>query len=206
MKTKTNPPRPPFKKVGRNRPTLPISSAQRTVIMLICTQFGISKSERAGMLQDRYGKSSSSDLTSDQAGHFIAEFEKKGFIIKPKKGLTTALPPRGTVRRPISRTAGNVVALVSQDERDKIASVAGLIEWRVEDGLQLFLEKRMGIKGGKVRTSGEAYLAIEGLKKMFENGMKATHGKDWWRTLRLRSGTAEGILEYIELHCPEEWR
>ncbi|MDD2862769.1 MAG: DUF1018 domain-containing protein [Acidiphilium sp.] len=184
------------------RPALPISAAQRTVIMLICAQFSITKGERAELLLARYGKSSTSDLTSDQAGHFIAEFEKKGFVLKPKKGTASALPPRGKVRRPISRTGGNVVALVSQDERDKIAAVAGLIEWREVNGLALFLEKRMGIREGKVRTSGEAYTAIEGLKKMFENGMKAKHGKDWWQM----SFASEAVREYIEIHCPEEWR
>ncbi len=180
----------------------PISSAQRTVIMLICAQFGISKAARSAMLKERYGKSSSSDLTSDQAGHFIAEFEKKGFVIKPKKGQTKSLPPRGQVRRPIARTGGNVIALVSQDERDKIAALAGLIEWREVNGLALFLEKRMRIREGKVRTSGDAYAAIEGLKKMFENGMKAKHGANWWRM----DFASEAVREYIEIHCPEEWR
>lgn len=184
------------------RPALPISAAQRTVIMLICTQFGISKTERAEMLQERYGKPSTSDLTSDQAGHFIAEFEKKGFVIKPKKGTAKVLPPRGTVRKPIARTGGNVIALVTQDERDKITAVAGLIEWREVNGLALFLEKRMGIREGKVRTGADAYTAIEGLKKMFENGMKAKHGKAWWQM----NFASEAVMEYIELHCPEEWR
>ena len=195
--TRTN----PYTKSNNHR-ALPISAAQRTVIMLICAQFGISKTERATMLQERYGKSSSSNLSSDQAGHFIAEFEKKGFVIKPKKGTAKALPPRTGPRRPIARTGGNVIALVTQDERDKIAAVAGLIEWREVNGLALFLEKRMGIREGKVRTSGDAYTAIEGLKKMFENGMKAKHGKGWW----LMSFASEAVREYIELHCPEEWR
>ena len=191
----------PYNKQSK-RPALPISAKQKTVIILICTQFGISKTERGEMLQERYGKSSTSDLSSDQAGHFIAEFEKKGFVLKPKKGTAKALPPRGQVRRPIARTGGNVIALVSQDERDKITALAGLIEWREVNGLVLFLEKRMGLKEGKVRTSGDAYTAIEGLKKMFENGMKAKHGKDWWRM----DFASEAVREYIELHCPEDWR
>jgi len=191
-----------YTKPNNRRPALPISSAQRTVIMLICAQFCISKAQRAEMLQERYSKSSSSDLTSDQAGHFIAEFEKKGFVIKPKKGQAKAIPPRTKFNKPIARIGTNVVVLVNQDERDKIAAVAGLIEWRVDNGLQLFLEKRMRIREGKVRTSAEAYLAIEGLKKMFENGMKAKHGPSWWRM----KFASEAVQEYIELHCPEEWR
>lgn len=195
MKTNT------YKKTNTGRPALPISAAQRTVIMIICNQFSITKGERSELLLARYGKTSTSDLSSDQAGHFIQEFENKGFVLKPKKGTAKALPPRARAPKPIPRT-GNVIAMVSQDERDKIAAVAGLIEWRVENGLALFLEKRMGIREGRVRTSGEAYTAIEGLKKMFENGMKAKHGKGWWRM----NFASEAVQEYIEIHCPEEWR
>jgi hypothetical protein len=184
----------------RNRRTeLPISAAQRTVIMIICSQFGISKAERQAMLKDRYGKSSTADLSSDQAGHFIKEFEAKGFVLKPKKGA--APRPRKAPRPQIPRSTGNVVALANRDEIDKINAVAGLIEWRVENGLTLFLEKRMGIKDGRVRTSKDAYLAIEALKKMFENQMKAKHGKDWWRGVQ-----SDAVMEYISLHCPEEYR
>lgn len=186
----------------KRRAEVPISAKQRTVIMIICTQFGISKTERQAMLQDRYKKSSAGDLTSDQAGHFIAEFEKKGFKLIPKKGTAKALPPRGTVRKPIARTGGNVIALVTQDERDKIAALADLIEWREENGLTLFLEKRMRLKEGKVRTGADAYFAIEGLKKMFENGMKAKHGPSWWRMNFIDLG----VREYTRLHCPDEWR
>lgn len=185
----------------RQRAAIPITAKQRNVIMIICDQFGISKTERAAMLQERYGKTSTADLTTDQAGHFIKEFEGKGFVLKPKNGIPPR-PRKRAARPPIPRTTGNVVALATRDELDKVVAVAELIQWRVEGGLQLFLEKRMGIKDGKVRTSADAYLAIEGLKKMFENGMKAKHGKGWW-TMRFDS---EGIMNYIQLHCPEEYR
>jgi hypothetical protein len=181
---------------------IPINKKQITVIKLACNLLGIADETYRGMLQDRYKVTSCTKLSYDQAGEFIRELEGKGFTLKPKKGTAKALPPRGQVRRPISRIGGNVIALVSQDERDKIAALADLIEWREVNGLALFLEKRMGIREGRVRTSGEAYLAIEGLKKMFENGMKAKHGKDWW----VMPFESEEVREYIELHCPEEWR
>ncbi|BCS55174.1 phage protein GemA/Gp16 family protein [Geobacter sp. SVR] len=174
----------------------PITKAQINTIMLICSQFGITKAERGELLEDRYGKSSTADLSSDQAGHFIAEYERKGFVIKGGKGY------RPTARRAPVPRSGKVVALVNQDELDKITALAGLVLWRADNGLQLFLEKRMGLKEGKVRTSADAYLAIEGLKKMFEGQMKRTHGPGWWR-LRF---TNAAIMEYIELHCPKEYR
>jgi hypothetical protein len=178
-----------------------ITKPQINTIMLICAQFGISKEDRGELLQERYKKSSTADLTSDQAGHFIAEFERKGFVVLAKKGQAKALPPRRKRGVVIPRT-GDVIALVSQDERDKVAAVAGLIEWRTVFGLALFLKKRMGLKDGKVRTSAEAYLAIEGLKKMFENGMKAKHGKGWWRM----QFDSEAVQDYIKIHCPDKWK
>lgn len=200
----------------KSKPAPPISAAQRTVIMIICSQFNISKAQRADMLQDRYGKSSTNDLSSDQAGHFIKEFEAKGFVIKPKKqglavsdqgsGKSKAAPHSrfpASSRPPIPRAKGEkVIALASQEELDKVKALADLISWRAEDGLQLFLQKRMNIKDGKVRTAKDAYLAIEGLKKMFENGMVKQHGKAWW----LIKFDNPAIQEYIQLHCPEEWR
>jgi len=186
----------------KRRAGIPITAKQRTVIMIICSQFDISKTERSKMLQDRYGKSSSVDLTTDQAGDFIKEFEAKGFTLKPKNGIAPRPRKPATPRPAIPRDKGKLVALASRDEQDKVAAIAGLIEWRVEGGLQLFLEKRMGLKEGKVHTSADAYLAIEGLKKMFENGMKAKHTKDWW----MMNFESDAVMEYIQLHCPEEYR
>ncbi len=187
----------------KQRPAAPISAAQRTVIMIICTQFGISKSERQSMLLERYGKASTADLSSDQAGHFIKEFEGKGFVLKPnpKKSKAVARPSRAPRPR-IARVGGKVIALASQDELDKVKKIADLIEWRVVNGLQLFLQKRMSIRDGRIRTAADAYMAIEGLKKMFENGMKAKHGPAWW----LMKFENPAVQEYVELHCPEEWR
>lgn len=181
-----------------------ITKPQIATIMLICQQFGISKEDRVDLLQDRYKKSSTADLTSDQAGHFIAEYERKGFVIVGAKSCSR--PHRG--RSAIPRKTGNVIALVSPDEIDKINAVAALIEWRAANGLALFLEKRMRIREGKVRTSSDAYLAIEGLKKMFENQMKAKYGIHWWRTARAihESPLRDEIIDYIDLHCPQEYR
>lgn len=116
--------------------------------------------------------------------------------------IPAVLGARSVTRPPIPRDSGNVISMVKPEEIDKINKIAALIKWRVENGLALFLEKRMGIKGGKVKTSGEAYLAIEGLKKMFQNQMKAAHGEAWW----LMKFDNPAITEYIAIHKPAEWR
>jgi hypothetical protein len=183
------------------KPGQPINGKQITIIKMAQGQLNIDDETYRDMLEERYGKRSCTKLTYDQASAFIRELEGKGFAIianKAKKPLPRVEQPK---RPPIPR-GGNVVALANQDELDKVNKIAALITWRVENGLALFLEKRMGIKRGKVRTSEEAYLAIEGLKKMFANQMKAQYGESWW-TLKFDH---EGISEFIRLHKPAEWR
>ena len=144
----------------RKRKTgVPINKKQITVIKLACNSLQIDDATYRDMLQDRYAVSSCTKLSYDQAGEFIRELEGKGFALIPKAGTVRRAPTRPR----IPRSSGNVIALASQDERDKINAVAELIQWREANGLALFLEKRMGIKEGQVRTSEEAYLAIEGL-------------------------------------------
>jgi hypothetical protein len=182
---------------------LPINNKQKTVIKMAVKALGISDDDYRDGLEKRFGVRSCTKLTFTEATVYIKELEDKGFTIVPGKGVAKpvkAAPPRGT-RPPISRSDTKLVGLATRGELEKVDQVAALIEWRVEGGLELFLEKRMKIKGGRVRTSGEAYLAIEGLKKMFENSMKKQHGAAWW------TGTyTDAIDEYIRLHAPAEWR
>lgn len=183
---------------------LPINGKQKTVINLALAFFGIDRETHHDMLEKRFGVRSTTRLNFKQASEYIAEFEKKGFHIDPSKGKKKPekLAKKTPARPPISRTGGKVIPLATRDELEKVDQLAQLIEWRVENGLQLFLEKRMKIKGGKIRTSQDAYLAIEGLKKMFENGMKAKHGEGWWVMEFLNPA----IREYIRIHRPAEWR
>ena len=182
----------------KRQPGISINKKQITVIKLACTALQIDDATYRDMLQDRYGVTSCTKLSYDQAGEFIRELESKGFVLKT--GARRAVPLHARPRIP--RSSGNVIALASQDERDKINAVAELVQWREVNGLVLFLEKRMGIKDGSVRTSAEACLAIEGLKKMFENQMKAKFGKAWWGLTFI----SPDVREYIKQHCPEEWR
>lgn len=184
----------------KSRNDLAINKKQITIIKMACNLLDIADSDYRAMLKGRFNVTSCTKLSYNQAGEFIRELEGKGFTLKPKQN-TKPLPSETKRRPPIPRT-GNVVALATRVERDKIAVLASLIEWREDNGLSLFLLKRMGIKGGVVRTSDDAYKAIEGLKKMFENGMKKKHGAAWWQM----SFESKAVMEYIRLHSPDEWR
>ena len=166
------------------------TSKQIKLIHIAKGQLGLPDEVYRDMLFGLFKAESSKDLTPAQADTLIDEFKARGFQI-------VARHPR-----PPKRAKGkNVVHLASQKEIDKLNAVASLIHWKAENGLALFLEKRVGIKGGKARTAGEAYRAIEALKKMFENGMAKAHGADWWLTQL----DDPDVRRYIRNHCPAEY-
>jgi len=182
---------------------LPINGKQISVIKMAVKALGISDDDYRDGLELRFKVRSCTRLTFNQATVYIKELEDKGFSIVPGKGKVKPVktaPAKSATRNSISRTDGKIVGLATRGELEKVDSLALLIQWRVADGLALFLEKRMGVKGGRIRTSKEAYLAIEGLKKMFENGMKKAHGADWWL-----GSYSEQVNEYIRIHRPEEF-
>jgi len=178
---------------------LPANGKQITVIKMAQRQLQIDDDTYRDMLEERFKVRSSTKLTFVQATEFIKELEGKGFTLLPGKNQQVKPAPRS--RPPISRKDGKLVGLATRGELEKVVQVAALIEWRSATGLEAFLETRMKIKGGKVRTSADAYLAVEGLKKMFENGMKKAHGAAWWT-----GEYSEPIMEYIRIHKPAEWR
>jgi Protein of unknown function (DUF1018) len=188
-------------------PAAPITPAQVTAIKMGVNFLGISDEVYRDTLWVRYGATSCKDLNQEQASDLIEDYVSRGFVLiqpewkgKGKKRNQNFVPPKrkpAPERKPIPRD-GNVIALATAGEIEKINAVAALIAWRETNGLELFLLKRMRLKNGKVRTSEDAYLAIEGLKKMFENGMKKAHGENWWN---MDFGRRD-IHEYIFMHRP----
>lgn len=153
------------------------SKVQRQLIGMACSHLGISRDDKKAMILERYGQESASDISFADAEELIDEFVAKGFVIKSKKRRYLSR------RRPIpggqKRKSGNMVALASQAELAKIDALAGLVSWRVENGMARWMKKRFGIN--EVRTAGDALKVIEGLKGMFENQMKQQFGRDWWQ-------------------------
>ncbi|PLY04751.1 MAG: hypothetical protein C0622_02265 [Desulfuromonas sp.] len=178
-----------------------IAPKQIGIIKMAQAQLGLDDVTYRQLLADEFNKTSSTQLTAMEANRLIDILQKKGFALKPKKqGWNSAAPRPGKKRT--TKKGKNVVMLASREERAKIAVLVALISWRSENGAELFLAKRLGIKNGKVVTSSDALHAIEGLKKMFENGMKAKYGKEWW----LMQFDDPRVMEYIDRHCPKEYK
>ncbi|HEX9078103.1 MAG TPA: phage protein GemA/Gp16 family protein [Desulfuromonadaceae bacterium] len=196
---------------GKRRSQAPITKGQITTIKMAQAQLCIADEDYREMLYERYRVRSCTKLTFNQAGHFITELQKKGFqlLLKEPKAAQPRHPRRTAPElqpgeRPITprQDTDKVAFMVRPEELDKVNAIAKLITWRAENGLALFLEKRMGIREGRIKTSSQFRKAIEGLKAMYENQMKATHGPGWWR---LRFEDPE-IMRYIAEHCPKEYR
>ncbi|MDA8140378.1 MAG: DUF1018 domain-containing protein [Desulfobacteraceae bacterium] len=172
----------------------PSTKTQRQLIGIACGQLGIDKPMKEDMLRERFGKESTTLISRAQADEFLKELKSRGFETR----YTPRSKPRG---QHIPRAGGKVTAMVSQQELEKIAAVSALIPWRLENGLALWMKKRVGVD--KIRTAEHAYKVIEGLKKMFENGMKKQHGPDWW--VMIHPGRPD-IETYIQEHCPLDYR
>ncbi|HEX9080246.1 MAG TPA: phage protein GemA/Gp16 family protein [Desulfuromonadaceae bacterium] len=200
-----------MKYYGKRRAEATITKGQITTIKMAQAQLCIADEDYREMLYERYRVRSCTNLTFNQAGHFITELQKKGFrlLAKEPKAAQPRHPRRtapelrpGEISIAPRQDTAKVAFMVRPEELDKVNAIARLITWRAENGLALFLEKRMGIKEGRIKTSSQFRKAIEGLKAMYENQMKAAHGPDWW-TKRFEDPE---VVRYIAEHCPKEYR
>ncbi|MEN6358478.1 MAG: phage protein GemA/Gp16 family protein, partial [Smithella sp.] len=71
----------------QSAPQIPINGKQITVIKMAVRALGIYDGDYRDMLEDRYGVRSCTKLNYLQARAFIAELERKGFVLKPSKGI-----------------------------------------------------------------------------------------------------------------------
>ncbi len=155
----------------------PSTPKQRQLIKIMQRQIGIDDDAYRDLLEDRFKVRSSTKLSYLQAGIMIEDLKKKGpGVYKPGKRKSNRMKRHGAFQA--AKASGKkIINLASIREIDKINKLADLIEWRVEGGLYGWMRKRFKIN--KVRTAQDAYLVIEGLKKLFENQMKKKHGSDW---------------------------
>lgn len=173
----------------------PATNPQIRVLVIAQHQLDLDDPMFAGLLQEVTGKRSRKDLTRGEASRMIDVLvQRHGFDIRRKA------PAQRRRAMPRPRKSDKVIALVSGEELDKVSALGRLIEWRVKNGVDAWLKVRMGID--HVRTSDEAYRAIEGLKAMFENQMRKKHGAAWWR---MEFSDPE-VRFYIQEHCPAAWR
>ncbi len=173
-----------------------IHPKQIRIIKMAQRQLGISDDDHHDALELRYGVRSSTRLSMDQANDYIDDLQSRGFVLTPTK------PRKPNYRRPKTVKQGkNVVTLASPAEIDKVNNLVALVRWNVENGHQRFFEKRMGIKSGRVRTSNDAYLAIEGLKKLIDRQLATDFGPRWKEDIHFGHVTAtQDVKEYLRLH------
>ncbi|NDY74470.1 hypothetical protein DO021_21490 [Desulfobacter hydrogenophilus] len=173
----------------------PSSVKQRQLLAIARQQLNMDKDDYKAIMTAHYGVDSSTRLTFGQAEEFIDYFASRGFVIVSKKRryLKRKNPAK-------TREYPKVIDMASPAELEKIDALAGLITWRCEDGMTRWMQKFLKID--RVKTGRDAFRAIEGLKKMFENGMVKLHGEDWW----LKSFDSLEINAYIAEHMPAKYK
>lgn len=177
-----------------------IAGKQIQIIKIAQRDLGIVDADYRCLLADLFGAkvTSSKQLSIEQGNRLIDEFQKKGWQLKAKDPSCRAAGAKKTPRA----KGKNVVHLANAKELAKVAALAALIPWHVEDGFSRFLVKRCQVRSGKVRTAYEAYHAIEAMKKYYDNLMKAIHGPEWWTIVF----DDPAIERYIRNHAPAKYR
>lgn len=128
---------------------------------------GLEDGEYRDMLEARFGRRSSKELTRRQASELLATFGRRlpnppGRAPGPARKGSASENARSTARRPTS--AGNVTALPTAAQRDLVRELEGRIEWREPDGARRWMRASFGWE--RPRSIEEAAEAIEGLKAM----------------------------------------
>lgn len=180
-----------------------ITKGQIQIIKTLQGKIGMDDEAYRALLAKTFRVSSCTQLSYPQAGVLIEDLKRKagqkagGSFIKKNHG--NRADRRGTYKKvdvPYAADEKKVIRMASRASIDKVNALAGLIEWRLENGLSAWMKKRFGIE--KVRTAGEAYRVIEGLKKMFENQMKKVYGPGW-----AAGDYTPEVMRYIDEHVAE---
>lgn len=123
---------------------------QLQLIHIAKTQLALDDETYRETLEYRYNVSSSKDLTYNQASNFIGFLSEKGFKFKKK------------VKPLKAKKADNVIELATPRQHKLIEVLKGNIIWKVENGYELYIKKRLKIN--KVITKQDAFKVINALK------------------------------------------
>lgn len=129
---------------------------------------GLEDGEYRDMLEARFDRRSSKELTRRQASELLATFGRRlpnppGRAPGPARGGSARKNAGGaSTARP--KSAGNVTALPTAAQRDLVRELEGRIEWREPDGARRWMKASFGWE--RPRSIEEAAEAIEGLKAM----------------------------------------
>ena len=131
------------------RPSPGITPAQVKAIHTARSRMGFDDDAYRALLDERYGIRSCTQLSRRQASDLLT-----------KLGRPLPRPTRERKRRP-DRLPKGMVRLVTPAQRERIAELAGEIEWGGEGGYEGWLRASMGID--RVATSEEGARVLQGL-------------------------------------------
>lgn len=133
----------------------PITKAQVRSIHVSLSRHGIEDAEYRTLLYDQYGVETCKALTRRQASDLLTRLGRP--LARPPAS------PRPRKPRP-DRLPDGATRLVTGEQRELIAELAGEIEWREPAGYAGWLKANMGLE--RIATSDQAAKVIQGLLAM----------------------------------------
>ncbi len=127
----------------------------------------LSQPEYRGMLRERYGVSSSKELTRRQGDDLIEYFRSLGFGRPKHKWSCTLCMPKQREKRPIPK---DIVYPASPGQVALIYELQKAVKWKVEDGYRRWLLKYFALT--EVKWSPEATVVITALKGLLRSQHK----------------------------------
>ena len=137
-------------------PDRPITKAQIRSIHVALHRLGLDDETYRGILHERYGVETCKALTRRQASDLLTRLGRP---------LPRAAAPRPRKPRPEPVPKG-ATRLVTAEQRELIAELAGEIEWREPGGYAQWLRANMGLE--RIATSTQGAKVIQGLKAIKE--------------------------------------
>jgi hypothetical protein len=128
---------------------------------------GLSQPEYREMLRQRYGVSSSKDLTRKQGDDLIEHFRSMGFGRPKRKWTCTLCAPHQRERGPIPK---ETIYPASAGQLFLINELTKAVKWKAEDGYRRWLFKYFALT--EIKWSPEASSVITALKGLLRSQHK----------------------------------